>query len=83
MYAIVQKWTDQAISADFYRRVIGDDSIESTELIRDYLYRIRLGLKTKYYMNQKTSNGMQNIDQPVEIVSFDSDDDANCESCTL
>lgn len=83
MYAIVQKWTDQGISADFYRRVIGDDSIESTELIRDYLYRIRLGLKTKYYMNQKTSNGMQNIDQPVEIASFDSDDDAECESCTL
>lgn len=83
MYAIVQKWTDQGISGDFYRKVIGDDSIESTELIKDYLYRIRLGLKTKYYMNQKTSEGMKTIDEPVEIVSFDDDDDTHCDSCTL
>lgn len=83
MYAIVQKWTDQGISADFYRKVIGDDSIESTELIKDYLYRIRLGLKTKYYMNQKTSEGMKTIDEPVDIASYDDYDDADCESCTL
>ncbi len=59
LYAIVQKWTDQAISADFYRRVVGDATISSTEMITDYLYRVKLGLKTKYYMNQKTSNGLR------------------------
>ncbi|MFA5520490.1 MAG: ribonucleoside-diphosphate reductase subunit alpha [Castellaniella sp.] len=58
VYAIVQKWTDQAISADFYRRVLGDATISSTEMIEDYLNRVKLGLKTKYYMNQKTSNGL-------------------------
>ncbi|MFW8566985.1 ribonucleoside-diphosphate reductase subunit alpha [Orrella sp. 11846] len=61
-YAILQKWTDQGISADFYRKVIGDAFIESTEMIQNYLYRIKMGLKSKYYMNQKTSAGFQQRD---------------------
>lgn len=87
LYAIVQKWTDQGISADFYRKVIGDASIESTELIADYLYRVKLGLKSKYYMNQKTSNGMRAMahlaaaEPPASGESADADSD--CEACTL
>ncbi|MBV6271829.1 ribonucleoside-diphosphate reductase subunit alpha [Alcaligenaceae bacterium CGII-47] len=61
VYAIIQKWTDQGISADFYRKVIGDASIESTEMIQNYLYRVKMGLKSKYYMNQKTSAGMKPV----------------------
>ncbi|WP_345797587.1 ribonucleoside-diphosphate reductase subunit alpha [Castellaniella sp. MT123] len=61
IYAIIQKWTDQGISADFYRKVIGDASIESTEMIQNYLYRVKMGLKSKYYMNQKTSAGMKKV----------------------
>jgi ribonucleoside-diphosphate reductase alpha chain len=87
LYAIVQKWTDQGISADFYRRVIGDASISSSELIEDYLYRVKLGLKSKYYMNQKTSNGMKMVADaalataptPEPAIAEDSD----CEACTL
>lgn len=83
-YAIVQKWTDQGISADFYRQLIGDAHIESAELIQDYLYRVRMGLKTKYYMNQKTSRGMQLVDDAPAATSFGGmDDDENCEACTL
>lgn len=80
MYAIVQKWTDQGISADFYRRVIGDDCIESTEMIENYLYRVKLGLKSKYYMNQKTSNGMPALAAEAGAVAEKSTD---CEACTL
>lgn len=92
MYAIVQKWTDQGISADFYRRVIGDASISSSELIEDYLYRVKLGLKSKYYMNQKTSNGMQAVADvaqahaapPAAPLSSATDaEDSECEACTL
>ncbi|MCZ2105533.1 MAG: ribonucleoside-diphosphate reductase subunit alpha [Comamonadaceae bacterium] len=61
-YAIIQKWTDQGISADFYRKVIGDAFIGSSEMIQDYLYRIKMGLKSKYYMNQKTSAGFKPLD---------------------
>lgn len=81
MYAIVQKWTDQGISADFYRRVIGDASISSSELIEDYLYRVKLGLKSKYYMNQKTSNGMRAVADTVSAAADTQDSD--CEACTL
>ncbi len=87
MYAIVQKWTDQGISADFYRRVIGDASISSSELIEDYLYRVKLGLKSKYYMNQKTSNGMRAVADTVSAAesapAAADTQDSDCEACTL
>lgn len=86
LYAIVQKWTDQGISCDFYRRVVGDATITSTEMIENYLYRIRLGLKTKYYMNQKTSNGLQPVAARAVAaaapVGADAED-TDCEACTL
>ncbi|MBV2234458.1 MAG: hypothetical protein KUL75_02825, partial [Sterolibacterium sp.] len=91
LYAIVQKWTDQAISADFYRRVIGDASISSSEMIEDYLYRVKLGLKSKYYMNQKTSNGVTTVAdvRPAEAADLahesdsESEADLDCAACTL
>ena len=88
LYAIVQKWTDQGISADFYRRVIGDASIASSELIEDYLYRVKLGLKSKYYMNQKTSNGMRAVADMAPAAaeaprSQAATQDSDCEACTL
>lgn len=61
LYAIIQKWTDQGVSADFYRKVIGDACIESTDMIQNYLYRVKMGLKSKYYMNQKTSAGLKEV----------------------
>lgn len=82
MYAIVQKWTDQGISADFYRRLIGSDSVTSTEMIKDYLYRVKMGLKTKYYMDQKTSKGIVDS-REFGFVNNDDDGNADCESCTL
>lgn len=58
VYAICQKWTDQAISADFYRKLVGDDTITSTEMVKDYLYKTKMGLKTQYYTNSLTASGV-------------------------
>src|SRR5690606_17892504 len=33
-YAIIQKWTDQAISADLYRKLQGDEKVSSTEMLQ-------------------------------------------------
>ncbi|MBS0460241.1 MAG: hypothetical protein JSR22_09215, partial [Proteobacteria bacterium] len=58
-----------------------------TELISDYLYRVKLGLKSKYYMNQKTSAGMRQLElnipkaRPEELAAAEHDSD--CEACTL
>lgn len=71
-YAIVQKFTDQAISADLYRRIVGDDTVTSKEMLTDYFYMVKMGLKTRYYVNSKTSDGTE----------LNSDDD-DCESCKL
>lgn len=56
-YAIVQKFTDQSISSDLYLSLIGDQTVGSKELIGDYLYMTKMGMKTRYYVNTKTSKG--------------------------
>lgn len=57
VYAIFQKFTDQGISADLYRRVIGDDTVTSTEMLSDFGYMTKVGLKSRYYQNVKISSG--------------------------
>lgn len=75
IYAIFQKFTDQAISADLYRRVVGDDFVSSSEMLSDFFYMTKMGMKTRYYQNSKTSDGME----------LSSEDSSGCESgaCTL
>lgn len=57
-YAIVQKFTDQAISADLYRKIIGDEVVSSKEMLQHFFYMTKMGLKTRYYQNSKTSDGV-------------------------
>lgn len=59
VYAIIQKFTDQSISADLYRKLIGDETVTTQEMIRDYLRMVKMGMKTRYYQNTKTSNGTE------------------------
>ena len=57
-YAIIQKFTGQGISADFYLsygKSVGEKSVSAKELIADFLYMTKMGLKTKYYCNSSTS----------------------------
>lgn len=58
-YAIAQKFTDQGISADLYRKIIGDEVVTSSEMLRDYFYMVKMGMKTRYYLNSKTSEGTE------------------------
>lgn len=55
-YAIFQKWTDQAISADMWVEVLGEERVGSTVLIKQYLRMIKYGVKSRYYLNTQTSN---------------------------
>lgn len=78
VYAIIQKWTDQGISADFWEDVSGDTKVGSSDIIKQYLYRRKMGLKSKYYQNSKTSN----IDTKQDETDVDS---SGCSGggCTL
>ena len=58
-YAIWQKFGDQSISADLYRKLIGSEKVGTSEMISIYLNMVRKGMKTRYYQNSKTSAGYE------------------------
>lgn len=81
-YALFQKFTDQSISADLFRRVVGDEKIKSTEMLGDYLYMVKRGLKTRYYMNTETAAALdlESLESAVPNVA----EGINCVgSCSL
>ena len=76
-YAVMQKWTDQAISLDEFFDVSHNDAkININELMKLWLYRQKMGLKTHYYTNTKTS-GTDNLEIKTD------NQESDCESCKL
>ena len=53
VYAIIQKFTDQGISADLWADVSGDTKIGSVEMIKQYLYICKMGMKSRYLCEQQ------------------------------
>ena len=82
IYGIVQKWTDQAISADLFVKLVGDSKVSSSQMIQDYLDMIKYGMKTRYYVNSLTSKGvdLETGESAVEVVETKQE---VCESCSL
>lgn len=81
-YAVMQKWTDQGISADLYVNMKGTDKISSTQILQDYLDMLKYGMKSRYYINSNTASGVS------LNTSDDADEEINneqeiCESCSL
>lgn len=81
IYAIVQKWTDQAISADLYRKMQGDEKVGTAEMLSTYLDLVRYGIKTRYYQNSLTGKNVKLDDTQQEEPVVDSA--SECESCSL
>jgi len=74
IYSILQKWCDQSISADFYKKV-ELSKIPSDELIDEYLYSVKMGMKTRYYYNSMTSKKVK-YDETEDVLD---DDSGECE----
>jgi ribonucleotide reductase alpha subunit len=74
-YAVAQKWTDQAISADEYADRSVNIEISTDRIIKSFLHMAKYGVKTRYYVNSLT------MDQNRDI----SDNEKGCSSgaCTL
>ncbi len=73
LYAIVQCFTGQGISADYYVRYTPDNlSISGKKLLTDWLYRVKMGMKSRYYIN--TSSALAAKEESSEPV---------CDSCSL
>lgn len=87
-YAILQKWIDQAISADLYEVIKGEDKVSTTDMLKGYFRRYKYGLKQRYYMNTKTTKGINLNSSEVQAAPEDypeENNDAGCSSggCTL
>lgn len=54
-YGILQKFTDQSISADQWARLEGDSAVYADRLLDTVVQMARYGVKTRYYFNSKTS----------------------------
>jgi len=75
LYGVIQKFTDQAISADFYSDRRKDKELKVTRLLDELFYMYKYGVKTRYYTNSKTTEGLK----------LDDIDSKGCSSgaCTL
>ena len=77
VYAILQKFCSQGGSWDYYTDHSKEESKSAKKLLIDWLYRDKVGLKGKYYTNNKTVKN--------NITENSSEDFAGCAggSCTL
>jgi ribonucleoside-diphosphate reductase alpha chain len=80
-YAVMQKWTDQGISVDLYRKLQGADKVGSKEMIDIYLNLVKYGLKSRYYQNSLTAKGISL--ETIEEVNTVEDTEQSCEACAL
>lgn len=56
MYAVVQKFTDQGISADKYRDRSENKYLTTEEIVEEFINMVKYGMKTKYYQNTFSVN---------------------------
>lgn len=82
-YGIMQKWTDQGISADLYRRVVGAEKITAAEMLKDFIHCNRVGMKGRYYQNTETTANLSL--EALESAFENNDGNVGCASgaCTL
>lgn len=87
VYGIIQKFTDQAISADMWYSAVGSDKISSDDLMRGFFSWVYYGVKTRYYVNTKTAKGIDlnssEVVESSEEVEFQPESNSDCEGCQL
>lgn len=84
-YAVIQKWTDQAISADRYRKIIGDEKVTASEMLTGFFRRHKYGVKQSYYQNVMTGKSIDLNASEAAAGAVEADDSAGCGSggCSL
>lgn len=86
VYAVYQKFTDGAISADEYRKIGPGERIPTSEMLTNLFYAVKVGMKTRYYLNSHTTKEVKLLDGTVTTVGAELiNDGANCGSggCAL
>lgn len=75
-YAVIQKFTDQGISADEWKVIKGGDRIPSSELLKDAFRAVKFGVKSRYYINTKTA-------KDIGLGTDDTISDDDCAGCKI
>ena len=82
MYAIVQKFTDQGISADSWRKLGEGELLPSSKLLEDFFYFTKVGNKARYYTNTMISTMKQLENGDMEVIeTIVQDTDAGSADC--
>ena len=75
VYAIIQKFTGQAISADLYIKYDSNNrQVGTKQMLQDFLLMRKLGMKSRYYINSRTRAELE--------VGYE-EESAACDSCSL
>ena len=85
VYGIIQKWTDQGISADIWYKAQGNTKIKSSELLRGFFAFVRYGVKSRYYLNVLTGKSidLNEVENVEELLSAAVSEESECEGCKL
>lgn len=83
VYAIVQKFCGQAISADLYLDQT-EGNTPSSQLMSIWIRMVMLGVKTRYYINTKTPSGnKQEEEEDPEVEQVEASESCGGGGCTL
>jgi ribonucleoside-diphosphate reductase alpha chain len=82
VYAIFFKFTDQSISADQFYLLLRGQTVNSKDLLKAYFYMTKLGFKSRYYVNMRTSDGVK-FENEFEDNELDAEKGCVGGSCTL
>ena len=90
VYSIVQKFSGQGISADFYKDYsrYPNEKIPVSELIGDALYATKMGMKSWYYQNARAGiKSLTDVPDTINIkqleVVNEEDSEDDCEACKM
>lgn len=81
--AVLQKWIDQSISSNtsYNPEHYPDQQIKMSDLIKDFVYAMRIGIKTLYYDNTNDGSGESDDKEVVDLQQVE--DDSKCDACNI
>jgi ribonucleoside-diphosphate reductase alpha chain len=83
--AVLQKYIDQGISVNtsYNPKFYPNEEIPMSVLLGDLLMSYKYGLKQLYYNNINDQSGEIDVDNLDPTAQQSTDDDAECDSCTI
>lgn len=83
IYSVIQKFTDQGISANEYHDRLKNPIIKDEDAINSIILANTLGLKSKYYTESNVTEDIKDIDQ-MGINNLENKQNTNeCDNCSL